>query len=312
MLSRVANSLFWLSRYLERAENTARFLAVTHGYAQDMRAISHAAGDQCWSVAYTLFAQAEPEGQSPAAILRRLSFDEELPNSLLWCVARCRENARGIRDGLSSEMWEELNVLYLFLQAEAEATASESGQLAVLQRVRSSSHLFQGLRDNTIQRRDEWHFLNLGQYLERGDLTTRIVGAMYSHPALVTAAELGHTIDTLHLVATLRSCTAFESFSRIGKVLNGGNVAEFLLLDNDLSRSTEFCIQQVSTSLHWLSGTPLDLFTNDAEQLSGRLVADLRYSDIEEVMAQGLPQFVGGVMGKITSLGQAITRQYFI
>src|SRR5262249_25368415 len=133
-----------------------------------------------------------------------LALDRRLETSLVSSITRARENARGIRDAIPSEVWEELNVLHLSLPEEAEAAPSETRELSLLERVRNVSHLLQGLRDNTMARGDEWHFLRLGNYLERAGMTARMLEAMVQHPALRDAAEARQSIDTLHLVATLR------------------------------------------------------------------------------------------------------------
>lgn len=310
MLSRVANSLFWMARYLERAENTARFLTVTHGYAQELRGVVHGAADQCWEVAAQVLDAEDASPGLPSRTFRRYAFDEDLPSSVIAAIIRARENARGIRDAISSEMWEELNVLHMRLHEEAKSSP-EGGELSMLQRVRNASHLFQGLRDNTMVRGDEWHFLMLGQFIERADWTARVLEAMWSHPALYSAAESGHSIDTMHLVATLRACTAFEAFARAERTVVAERAVAFLLLEARFSRSVEFCIQEVVHSLHALSGTPQDVFSNDAEQLAGRLVAELRFASIDEIMGQGLPEYLQVLLGKIGQVSALVGQQYF-
>jgi len=310
MLSRVANSLFWLARYLERAENSARFLSVTHSYAQELRGVSHSAADQCWQVAYQVVA-ADSDPDDRRSVFRRLSFDESLPNSVISCIAQARDNARGIRDAISHEMWEELNILYFRLQEAAAAPPSETTDLSMLYRTRNVGHLIQGMRDNTLERSDEWHFLCLGQFLERAGMTGRSLAAMYGHPALQSAAEAEQNIDALHLAATLRASSAFEACSRSGQALTPARVAEFLLLEARFPRSVEFCVQEVGYSLHALSGAPLDMFTNEAEQRCGRLVAELRFAGIEEIMSRGVGVYLGEVLFKIDELGRAIMFKYF-
>jgi uncharacterized alpha-E superfamily protein len=311
MLSRVANSLFWLARYLERAESSARFLAVTHDYSQELRGVLHGAAEECWRVAQSLL-MVEPEAGEPlAAVFRRQLLDPELPSSLLSSVARARENARGIRDSIPSELWQELNVLYLGLQEDAAAELTESAQLALLVRVRRTAHVCQGLRDHTMVRGDQWHFLQLGQYVERADVTARILRAMFTHPALQAAQEIGHSIDAMHLTATLRACTGLEAYSRLGPGLSVNGVAEFLLLEGRFARSVEFCVQEIGRSLHALSGTPGDVFSNEAEQLAGRLLAELRFSSIDEVMLSGFREYMDQLLEKLHALGHGIGREYF-
>jgi uncharacterized alpha-E superfamily protein len=311
MLSRVANALFWLARYLERAENSARILAITHGYAQELRAVSHTAADQCWAMTRHLMGDDTEALGSGTEVFWRLCFDDTVPTSVRACVTRARENARGIRDAISSEMWREINVLFLRFSEEAEMPRSESAQLELLQRVRSVSHLFQGLRDNTMCRGDEWHFLCVGQYLERAGMTARTLDAMLNHPAIQVAAKLGQSIDTAHLVATLRMCTAYETFVRAGHMPGPESVEEFLLLEARFPRSVKFCVQEVGNSLHALSGTPLEIYSNDAEQMCGRLVAELRFVSISEIVDQGLHEYLLRLIGRLDQIGDAIVRMYF-
>lgn len=312
MLSRVANSLFWLARYAERAESASRFLLVTEGYAQELQGVSRVAAEACRAVMWQLFAAADRMEEAPGVSgFQRLAFDAELPTSVLSSVTLARENARSIRDAIASEMWEALNVLYLEVQAAAPAPVSAARAQALLQRVQDTSHLIQGLRDNTMVRSDEWHFLRLGRFLERADSTLRVLDTMFTHPALEAASSAGHEIDTLHLVAALRCCTAREAFSRTAPALIPENVAEFLLLDARFPRSVVFCVQELQGSLHALSRSPLDNYTNPAEQLCGRLVAQLRFASIDEILEAGLHGNLQRLIGSVGQIGAAVAQEYF-
>ncbi len=311
MLSRVANSLYWLARYLERAENGARFLACNHEYAQELRGVSHAAADAAWKVARELMAPELVDEETGPKTFHRLAYDETLPHSIISSVLRARENARGIRDAIPSEMWEELNMLFLLLREEAQASHSDSAELSLLVRMKNASLLFSGLRDNTMVREDEWHFLRLGHFLERADGTCRLLKVMYTHPAIETASESGQNIDLLHLATTLKMCTGREAYYRAGNLLETESVAEFLLLDALFPHSADYCVQEISNSLHALSGTAQDIFTNPAEQVVGRLVADLRFASIEEIMAAGFEDHLTGILSKLNQLARAISEQYF-
>lgn len=311
MLSRVANSLFWLARYLERGETAARFLVVTHGYAQELRSVSHVAGGRCWGVARELFTAEGADDEDGRDTFRRLALDPERDASMLNCISLARENARGIRDAIPSEMWEQLNVLYLRLQEETGRPPSEAAELSLLERVKNVAQSLLGLRESTMVRGDEWHFLRLGQCQERATFSIRIMDGMFTHPALWEAAEVGQSIDTIHLAATLRVFTASEAFSRAGHNLTLERVAEFLLLDARFPRSVEFAIQELGYSLHALSGTAHDIFSNDAEQLCGRLLAELRFASIEEIVAQDLHEYLLRLQHRVDQLGAMITQLYF-
>ncbi len=287
MLSRVANALFWMARYLERGEHVARLVGVTSAYSQELRGAAPEAASTGWDALLKLLGSEPVAGEAGYQTVHRLLFDREESNSIINCVELARENARGIRDALSSEMWETLNVLHLRVQEAAPSAPSEAADLSMLQAVRNGAHLFQGLRDNTLRQGDEWRFLCLGQFMERADATTRTLEAMYLHPALELAEAHGYYIDNLHLGMTLRCVTAYEAFNRSGHTLSPERVASFMLLENDFPRSVESCLARVGDSLHELSGTPASLFSNPAEQLCGRVVARLRFASIQEILAGG-------------------------
>jgi uncharacterized alpha-E superfamily protein len=312
MLSRVASSLFWLARYAERADNTARFLAVTDGYARELQGLSHAAAEACWAVAAERFATAPGTELDPAALtLSDLMFNLEIPNSVLSSITVARENARSIRDAIAGAVWEALNVLYLQLVEEATLSVTATRQQALLQQVQETSLLLHGLCDHTMMRSDEWHFVHLGRFLERADNTIRVADTMFSHRALQVAAETGHNIDALHLATALRICAAAEAFARTAPLPSLDKVVAFLLLEARFPRSVAFCLQELERSLHALSRTPEGLYTNEAEQLSGRLLADLRFADVEEIIGQGLRAALVRMLGSVGAIGRAIEQEYF-
>lgn len=311
MLSRVANALYWVGRYLERAEDSARFVAFNRHYTQELRGVFHAAADPCWVVSWNLLAADEDPGDDVTDAYWRLIFDDSLPNSVFSCVRRARENARGIRDALSSEMWEALNVLYLQLRAGASEPRLEAAGFARYAQVRDASQLFQGMRDTTLLHGDEWRFLCLGHHLERAQMTVRILEQMFGHPALRLAKEAGYRIDSLHLATTLRTCTALEAFAREGRDLNFDRVAEFLILEPRLPRAITFSVYEVERSLHSLSNSPLDQFTNEAEQLCGRLLAELRFVRIAEIRRTGVLEYLAGLKPRLDQIAAAIGRAYY-
>lgn len=312
MLSRVANSLFWMARYVERAESAARFLAVTESYALELQGVARVAAEACRAVTYHLFGAEQPDAEDDGpAGFHRLVFDGELPGSIVCSVTLARENARSIRDAITSEMWEALNVLHLDLDAAATGSTSPTRRQGLLRRVQDTSYLVQGLRDNTMVRSDEWHFLRLGRFLERADATLRALDTMFTHPALQAATDAGEEIDALHLAAALRVCTGFEAFSRTASVLSPARVVEFLLLDARFPRSVEFCAEELQDALHSLSQSPTDNYTNPAEQLCGRLLAELRFASIEEILDRGLHEMLQRLIGEISRIGAAIGQEYF-
>jgi uncharacterized alpha-E superfamily protein len=312
MLSRVANSLFWLSRYVERAENAARFLSVTDAYARELQGVSRAAAEAVGQAAWAHLAPGEtmPEGAGGGE-LQRLVFDTELPGSVYASITLARENARSIRDAIPTETWEALNVLFLRLQEEAPHRFTPTRRQALLHQVREAAWRMQGLRDNVMVRADEWNFQRLGCFLERADNTLRLLGTMFFHPALQVASDSGQSIDALHLAAVLRMCTAFETFSRTAAGLSTERVIEFLFLDARFPRSVAFAFEELQRALHALSQTPEDVYTNDAEQLCGRLAAELRFASVQEILHFGLRATLDRVLGTVGQIGGAVHQEYF-
>lgn len=311
MLSRVATSHYWLARYLERADHAARLLTVTHAYAQELRGVSPAAAERCWEVACRLLGTELRTAENSPALFQRLVLDYSASAGVLTCLHAARENARSIRDALSSEMWETVNVLYLRVLEESTAPPSEASELSLLRRVQTAAHLFQGLRDNTLSRTDGWLFLLMGQFLERAGCVAGLLDSMYSHPALVVAEGAGHAIDPLHLATTLRCAAALEAFAIAEGILSPERVAAFLLLDHTFPRSVEHAVQEVARCLHTLSGSSFEIFSNDAEQICGRLVSQLRFATIEEIFQGGLSPYVQELIRQTYRLGQAIELEYF-
>ena len=311
MLSRVASALFWLARSVERSDHAARLLLVTHGYAQELRGVSPAAAGLCWGVTSRLLGAEPVEASDGRSVFRRLAYDGTFPGSVLGNLRAARENARGVRDALSSEMWETLNVVYLRVLEEAGSPPSEAAELSLLRRVQSSVHLLQGLRDHTISQTDAWHFLRLGQFLERAGCMTRTLAASLAHPALEAAPSASHAMDPLHLAMTLRAAAAFEAYSQAEAALSLERVVHFLLLEHTFPRSVEHSLIEADRCLRALSGAPESVFHTDAEQICGRLVADLRFAAVEEVLQAGVHEYLQRLLARIWRLGEAIEHEYF-
>jgi uncharacterized alpha-E superfamily protein len=309
MLSRVANSLFWSSRYTQRAEQLARLLSVTYNYGLELQGILPEASDACWEALATFVEIDVPD--EPEELIHRLAFDTTLPQSVLSCVIQSRENARSIRDSISSELWQSENMLFHKLSSAANATPDPSTELALLSETNLLFHTLHGLRDHTMSRGDEWHFMRLGRHLERASGTVRTVDFMFSHPALAMAEQAGISIDSVHLASTLRMCTGYETFSRRVHFLTPERVAEFLLVDTQFPQAAGFAIQEVASALHTLSTTPSDVPTNEAEQIAGRLLAEMRFIGIDEIFRRGLHDYLIDTLTNLNRLGLAIDFQYF-
>lgn len=309
MLSRVANSLYWSSRYLERAEIAARSSAALYGYGLELQGISHVAALACWQSMPQLI-DVDFGGSDPEELLHTILFDPYAPGSVLNAVIHARENARSVRDVIPSEYWEAINMLFHLLHDTSKAAPDEEHDIAVAGQASLYFHVLHGLRDNSMMRNDGWHFIRLGRNLERASGAIRIVDFMFGHPALDLAEKEALSIDAVHLATTLRMAMGYEAFSGLGGHLTPDSVADFLLLDSSFPRSAEFAIHDLSVSLHALSRTPIDIISSDAERIAGRMLAELRFRDAGEVLID-LGDWTLDLLKRLNSLGLAINAQYF-
>jgi uncharacterized alpha-E superfamily protein len=307
MLSRVAESLYWMARCVERAEAVSRLVAVhfqalLDGGRGGWEAVVRIASDEgvCRAI--------RDEGGERAVLVYLLSHPEN-PNGVLPCLLRARENARGIRDQISSEMWEHLNRLY-FLARDDGAAGLAQGPYAFFRRVRVGSQAFQGIANATMAHGEAYEFIQLGRYLERAAMTLRIVGVRYAE---VAALDEGSVAASLELMNLLKSCSAFEPFRRHpGSGLLPGPVTEYLLLDRQFPRAVLFCLNRAADALAAVAPPSRGRDRLDAPaRLLGRLKADLAYLDIGEVLGDGLRQFLDGMQSRLRQVGDEVTRTCF-
>jgi uncharacterized alpha-E superfamily protein len=315
MLSRVADAMFWLSRYLERAEYIARLLDVGFHLELDLSGLAAGPSELHWGSLLAILQTATPASLSQergpaAAIVQWLTFDLENPNSILCCVNRARNNARSIRGSISPGMWRELNKLYLQLRdPDFERQAHESPH-DFYQAVQIGSHLFQGVCDATMTRDEGWQFIQLGKFLERADKTLRILNIKYQLlQDLSGPADL--PMCSLHWAAVLRSCMAYEAFQRvyISRVDPDG-VVEFLLLQPRFPRSVRFSLEQAANALTQIGGSAAGERESEADRILGRVLSDLRYCDLRQFSPAELPQFLETILARCNEIGRAVQGQY--
>ncbi|MGH8021432.1 MAG: alpha-E domain-containing protein [Opitutaceae bacterium] len=310
MLSRVANLTYWMARYLERADNSARILDVNTQLALENRAgpsddarlwqpIIFALGDE------TLFKQLYPE-TTEQSVAEFVLFNTKNPNSILSCINLARENARCIRDQLSSEAWEQLNRLYLHMRDKTVADYHGVGTTDFLSRLRKSIQLFYGIAASMLPRNDGWHFYNLGRFLERADNTSRVIDVKY-FTLLPSALAVGSALDALHWAAVLRSCSAFEAFrkSRLG-VIKAERVLEYLILDEFFPRSIRFSIITAEEAVRRLTRDADHHYSNAPSRSLGRLRADLDYLLIGDIVSHGLHEWIDNLQLKIAKIHEDI------
>ena len=312
MLSRSADSVYWMARYIERAENVARYVDVNlqasldnGGQAVQWLPLLAAAGDQ------DLFL--ERRGSEPARgedILRFLAFDPEYPNSIVSCVTKARENARQVRGSLSLEAWEHLNKFYhLLIGPDARRRAAESPH-AFFSEIRSASYLFEGIVEATMTRGEEWNFLKLGRSLERADQTSRILDVKY-FILLPDPADVGSVVDDLLWAALLHSVSGYEMFRRRHGRILPEKVAEFLLLDRDFPRAVLHCLLRAEEALLAITGTAMGTFRFEAEKHLSLQRASLAYAKVEEILAGGLHEYLDRLQTGLNKIGEGIFQAFF-
>lgn len=286
MLSRVADSLYWMSRYLERAEHIARLLDVN---LQGMLDYSSDALHQRWCRLMDSLAIDRgnlPEEPDAYEVTRLLTFGQEHASSILACIHVARENARQIRQLISSEMWEQINSLYLRLR-NANMDSIWSGQpFAFYNEIKMGIHLIQGVTDSTIIHSEGWHFIQIGKYLERASSKAMLLEVFLARTASLNVVDAG---DYLDWVSLLRSCTAFEAYCKEYTAdVRPEWVAEFLLLNPSFPHSIAFCAGTLQHGLEEIADCTDMPRTSKVNRLAGRLRAELDFSNIEEVLAEGL------------------------
>jgi uncharacterized alpha-E superfamily protein len=306
MLSRVADSMFWMSRYIERAENIARFIDVNALLTMELGDSVH----EQWGplVAVTgdeeLFRERYGEA-TRANVTRFLSFDEENPNSIVSCLALARENARIVREYISTSMWAQLNKFYLMVHDQAKIDTPLDDESEFYEEVRAGAQLFVGVTDGTLSHGEGWHFARMGRLLERADKTSRILDVRY-FLLLPQVTDVGTPLDIVQWSALLRSASALNMYRSIHGRLQPNKIAEFLLLDPDFPRAVRHCADVSERSLRFITGTPPRTFRNAAEKKLGRLRAELDFTSIEDVMHEGFHEFIDRLQIRLNEIGDAM------
>ena len=310
MLSRVAHSLYWMSRYIERAENFARLLDVNLQLLLDFQGFTDTTIKEHWGSILLSSGDEEQFAKHYATADSRnvtefFAFDLRNPNSIRSSVNAARENARMIRDQISAEMWETINELYLHLGTHnTNAIWAAGGAGEFFNSVKRSAHLFQGLTASTYSRNEGWEFIEFGKYIERADKTTRILDVKY-HILLPSASDVGGAVDTAQWQAVLRSASALEAYRRfyVSEILPW-KVAEFLIFSDSFPRSLHFCVAQVDDFLRRILGDTGPRPRTEAGRASRRLLADLQSLTIADVLQEhGLHEFLEEVQKTLDTIG---------
>ena len=337
MLSRVADSVYWMNRQIERAENVARAVET----ALDLALEGTISQGRLWNALVCTFGdQADfrlRHGQADQAnVISFLAFDPANPNSIASCLSAARENARTVRDMISSAMWEEINKAHLEVQSAAQRYGGWLHPREFLEEVKRASQLITGVADATMSHGEAWHFGRLGRLAERADKTSRVldVETFFLQPAAsaraasasgpdangsAAAAAPPRTAaeppggDAVRWSAVLESASALEMYRKQYGAVSRRHVAEFLIFDRFFPRAMHFCLIKAEESLLAITGGSKGSYTNPAEQRLGRLRATLDYGAIDEVLAGagGLHGFLDGFQLRLNRASDAIHETFF-
>jgi uncharacterized alpha-E superfamily protein len=309
MLSRVADSLYWMSRYLERAENTVRQLDVTMGLMLDP---GDASEETRWE--RLLASLGKPKSLDwngdLESMARTLIFDSTNPASVTFCVDGARENARQVREEISSEQWQRLNRLFHqmhALEAQAQFRANINDTLVS---VVDGIHLFQGVSDSTMIHGQGWQFIRLGRYLERAYATATLLEVY--QPALFQSAEREHSgYQYLELVGLLRCSTSFEAYCQVYTAdLSPDRILEFLLLNRDFPHAISYCIESVRQAVETVQRTGGRRPPEELTAVIGRLHAMLGYTSISEILAGDAAGFLHTIREQCMRIHEYVYRYY--
>jgi uncharacterized alpha-E superfamily protein len=311
MLSRTADHLFWMSRYIERAENIARMLDVN--YRMSMVPQADGGVDAGWGATLSITGLEDAfRVKHPAAtmdaVLEFMVFDGTNPSSILSCLRMARENAHAVRGTITSEMWETTNDTWLKMRdyPHWKLAGSEIGEF--FEWVKFRSHLSRGVTLGTMLRDEAFHFIRLGTFLERADATARFIDVKY-HMLVDGAAPPDEAADYYQWSALLRSVSAFEVYRKVYRdLITPVKVAELLILNDQMPRSLRTSMGEVHENLLAVS----NYRSTETERRAGELEANLRFGRIEDVFARGLHEYLTQFIVRANDLGNRISDDFLV
>jgi uncharacterized alpha-E superfamily protein len=315
MLSRTADHLFWMSRYTERAENTARLLDVN--YQTSLLPQSAAVAQQGWEsmlrISELLPSYQYQHGEvDPQKVLHFMVRDENNPSSIVSCLRAARENARAVRGALTTEVWETQNQTWLELTRLLKTKAFEKDPAEFFEWVKFRSHLSRGVAIGTMLQDEAFHFWRMGTFLERADNTARLLDVKF-HAVETDFYGMANTqdqeLDFYHWSAILRSVSAFEVYRKVYRdVITPERVAELMILRPDMPRSLIACLNEVVNNLSAVSNEN----SAETERQAGKLRAELQYGRIDEILTTGLHAFLTQFMDRVSMLGNRISQTFLM
>jgi len=316
MLARDADSMYWMSRYIERSEHIARILLVNSSLLTDVGDLAPALQMRQWQSVMTIMHQQDLPAEDPSPLEQRvpyfMAFSPENPNSLFNVLTRARENARAIRENISSEMWENLNTLYWSIHADDAQHRFVDSPDDFYRMIMNGSMLFQGLTDQTLAHDQAWNFTQVAKYLERIDVTCRLLETKFS---ILRAAEvfLETPLRNIHWMAVLRSCCSIESYRRnnIGD-MDPLRLASFLLLEKSFPRSVRYSVRLAHEAVSAIRSEVNPRTIDPAERVLGRLDAQLEYAEMAEILEGGMTAYLQKIQADVAEAAIALQKAYFL
>jgi uncharacterized alpha-E superfamily protein len=310
MLSRTADHLYWMSRYIERAESLARLVDAHYR----MSLLPHSGATLAQSLRSTMAALQMEEAYKerhaviePRAVFEFVSLDRDYSGSILSCLRVARENARAVRGSLTSELWETLNSTWLEARSVVTRGAQHTDIGQFVEWVKERSHLTRGVTIGTMMRDEAFHFTRIGTFLERADSTARILTAHQSD--LIPGADAGVVPDPSEWSVLLRALSAFEVYRRVYRdVITPFKVAQLLILRDDMPRSLLRCCKEVYQNLKSVANEQ----SAETERRAGEMHAILHFTRMEEITAGGLPRFLERFLARVRDLGDRIASDFLL
>jgi uncharacterized alpha-E superfamily protein len=315
MLARVADSLFWMSRYIERAENTVRLLDVNIQLLLESETQDEDSIEAHWKPIllslgdWELYLKLYPE-RNTHSVMDFLTYDARNTSSIWSCVTAARENARMIRDQITNDMWAVINDLYYFLKSQNAEKIWWDGISEFHTRIREFALLFQGVTESTYLHRVGYQFINIGLTLERADKTGRILDAKHYMQLPATSSE-GGVADTAQWLSVLRACGGLDAYHQVYVMdVLPEQVVEFLVLSREFPRSILYSLTRLQDFMHGISKCPSSHFSNEAEQICGRLIMDLNYMSIRDIKMDKLHELLSRIQDQIAQIAIALNARY--
>jgi len=312
MLSRVADTIYWMNRYLERAENMTRFLDVHMNLLLDLPPdieapwVSLLTGTGDVAHFYEIYPEITRNN-----VIRFLLVDSLNPNAILSCLGFARENARVVRERISTEMWSQINHLYLMsntVKNKLEWTFEEL--FLFLEQIRLGCYCIAGLAHHTLSRSEDWHVAKLGRHLERADQLTRILNVNYD--SLMTQSQsTTTTLDLIQWGAVLRSVSGYEMYRRESGILSPQKIASFLILNPDFPRSLSHNIIRLQEAFHALAGTQIGNFYSLPEKKIGKLRAEIEYADTQDIFKEDIHIYLDKMQDQLYDIGNEIYDYFY-